>query len=109
MKKFFENKFAFVVVSFLFASALTWNLTHGGETVPSGHLLSKPAQTLLTHGPSMPPDPWDLRIAHGPSMPPDPWDLRIAHGPSMPPDPWDLCIAHGPSMPPDPWDIRRRA
>jgi hypothetical protein len=109
MRRFFESNFSFFAVLFLFAGALTWNISHGSEALGSGHVFVAPSIAVdvrLAHGPTMPPDPWDLQIAHGPTMPPDPWDLQIAHGPTMPPDPWDLQIAHGPTMPPDPWDLQ---
>ena len=43
----------------------------------------------VSHGPTLPPDPWDGKVAHGPTLPPDPWDGKVAHGPTLPPDPWD--------------------
>src|ERR1022692_2668965 len=81
MRKFFASKFAFIAVFFLFTSAFTWNLVHGGRATVGGHFLTVPDVTLLAHAPSIPPDPWDnVRIAHAPSIPPDPWDnVRIAH------------------------------
>ena len=45
-----------------------------------------------THGPNLPPDPWEnLTAAHGPNLPPDPWEnlTAAAHGPNLPPDPWE--------------------
>jgi hypothetical protein len=106
MRKNFDLKFAFIALLSLLTSLFTWNMVRGTR-VASGSLAMVPGVTLVAHGPSLPPDPWDgVRIAHGPSLPPDPWDgVRIAHGPSLPPDPWDgVRIAHGPSLPPDPWD-----
>jgi hypothetical protein len=95
MRKFFDSKFAFIAVLSLFTSAFTWNMLHGERAIviDGGHLLMVPDVTLVAHGPTVPPDPWDVRIAHGPTVPPDPWDVRIAHGPTVPPDPWDLQIA----------------
>jgi hypothetical protein len=107
MRRFFENRFAFLVTCTLFTSAFAWNMSHGLDGIPSRHHSQVDATELIAHGPTMPPDPWDgVNVAHGPTMPPDPWDgVNVAHGPTMPPDPWDgVKIAHGPTMPPDPWD-----
>jgi len=43
----------------------------------------------VSHGPTLPPNPWDGKVAHGPTLPPNPWDGKIAHGPTLPPNPWD--------------------
>ena len=59
MRKFFASKFAFIAVFFLFTSAFTWNLVHGGRATVGGHFLTVPDVTLLAHAPSIPPDPWD--------------------------------------------------
>jgi len=53
MKRFFDNKLAFVAVVFLFTLALTWNVAHGAQALLGTHL-------MLTRV-------WDgVRIAHGP-------------------------------------------
>ncbi|MCX6627624.1 MAG: hypothetical protein NTW28_08350, partial [Candidatus Solibacter sp.] len=75
MRSFFDSKFAFIAVLSLFTFAFTWNMMHGTTATAGGHLLVLPDVTLVAHGPTIPPDPWDgVRIAHGPTIPPDPWD-----------------------------------
>src|SRR5437588_242311 len=93
MKTFFENKLAFVAISFLFTSALTWNVDHGSQAPLGSHLPSAPAVVEIAHGPSMPPTcDGCVRVAHGPSMPPTcDGCIRVAHGPSMPPT-CDGCV-----------------
>lgn len=54
-------------------------------------LLVMTAMPAFGHGPTPPPDPWELK--HGPTPPPDPWELKIAHGPTPPPDPWEARVA----------------
>jgi len=93
MRKFFAGKFAFIAVVFLVTSAFTWDLVHSAGATVGGLFLAAPNVTLLAHSPSVPPDPWDVRLAHAPSVPPDPWDVRLAHAPSVPPDPWDVRLA----------------
>jgi len=110
MRKILDDKLAFIMVIFLFTLAFTLNAMHGAGTSVGHTPLALPDVTLVAHGPTIPPDPWDgVSIAHGPTIPPDPWDgVRIAHGPTIPPDPWDgVRIAHGPTIPPDPWDGAR--
>ena len=93
MRTFFAGKSAFFAVFSLFTFAFTWNLVHGAGAIVGGLFLAAPDVTLLAHAPSIPPDPWDVRLAHAPSIPPDPWDVRLAHAPSIPPDPWDVrCL-----------------
>jgi len=97
MYKFFANKFTFGVISVLFIGAFAWNSSQSKAVASEDHLFRDLA-TLVMHGPTMPPDPWDGTIVaakHGPTMPPDPWDGTIVaakHGPTMPPDPWDGTI-----------------
>src|SRR5436309_9144742 len=98
MRKFFENKTAFVAIFCTFTFAITWNILHGSQPIESGRSFVASEAALIAHGPTFPPDPWDgVRIAHGPTFPPDPWDgVRIAHGPTFPPDPWDgVRVAYG--------------
>ena len=112
MIRFFENKLAFAVIVGLFALALTANALQGATLPPPDRSETGPKLVALTHGPSLPPYPWEnLRVAHGPSLPPYPWEnLRVAHGPSLPPYPWEnLRVAHGPSLPPYPWENLRAA
>ena len=42
---------------------------------------------------------------HGPTPPPDFWEMANGHGPTPPPDPWEVALGHGPTPPPDPWEI----
>jgi hypothetical protein len=101
MQKFFKSKLTFSVFLALFLATFAWN---SSQSVMRESGSFEQLSAAPTHGPSLPPDPWDVRMAmaHGPSLPPDPWDAT--HGPSLPPDPWDAT--HGPSLPPDPWDVR---
>jgi hypothetical protein len=109
MQTYFENKLAFAAI-FLFCAlpaASHGTKSNGPPLAANQRTTSSAAQ--LSHGPNMPPDPWDWnKVQHGPNMPPDPWDWSAAnHGPNMPPDPWDwnkVKAQHGPNMPPDPWD-----
>src|ERR1035441_5059039 len=95
MRNFFSNKLAYVAILSLFTLACAWNMTHGTPTF-SGHF-PLANRTLTSHGPSLPPDPWNPPsgnlTAHGPSLPPDPWNPPsgnlTTHGPSLPPDPWN--------------------
>src|SRR3954452_3200829 len=106
MRRFFENKYAFIAVFTLFMAAFTWNVGHGNAGLLNRHDLM-PELEQIAHGASGAPDPWDgIKIAHGASGAPDPWDgIKIAHGASGAPDPWDgIKIAHGASGAPDPWD-----
>ena len=56
MKKFFENKFAFAAISFLFTAALAWNMSHGNEAMAGQHGSPTPAMQRTAHLPP-PPDP----------------------------------------------------
>ena len=89
MRRFFDLSSTFFAVLLLFAFAISWN---GSPSLASGHRNVAPA-IMTAHGPSLPPDPWNVRLAHGPSLPPDPWNVRLAHGPSLPPDPWNVYIS----------------
>ena|ERR1039457_6729414 len=102
MKDFLENKFAQAAVLSLFLFAFALN---AGTPAPSA--MTTINTVSFSHGPTMPPAPWDgLAVVHGPTMPPAPWDgLAVVHGPTMPPAPWDgIAVVHGPTMPPAPWD-----
>ena len=60
MRKFFDNKFAFIAVFSMLTSAFAWNVMHGSSAASSGHFVVAPdVMMLLAHGPSLPPDPWD--------------------------------------------------
>jgi hypothetical protein len=129
MRKFFDNKVAFLAIAFLFAAALAWNLSHGAG-MPLGTHLMPPQCTncdgdnvLITHGPPPPidctgctdTDRSNALIAHGPPPPidctgctdTDRSTVIIAHGP--PPvactgctiDGSNAVIAHGPPPPID--------
>ena len=78
MRRFLENKFVLAAMLLAFVLACGWNARQGGGLLTQGHGLSVPQLLLLTHGPSIPPDPWaggnaTTLSAHGPSIPPDPW------------------------------------
>ena len=57
MRKFFENKAAFLAVLSTFTFAITWNIVHGTAPMEAGHLSLAPAAVLVAHGPIFPPDP----------------------------------------------------
>src|SRR6266700_3241579 len=104
MRKFFENKLAFVAIAFLFTLALAWNIAHGAETILGTHLLMAPAPggAHVTHGP-LPPctDCVPTAVKHGP-LPPCTDCVRTAvkHGP-LPPctDCVRTAVKHGPLPP----------
>ena len=90
MRRFFDNKFAFIAVLSLFIFALAWNTAHGTGAIDIGHTLMAPDGVLIGHCPTLPPTNAAVRIAHGPTLPPPPDDgVRIAHGPTLPPPPDD--------------------
>ena len=91
MRKFFENKLAFVAVLCTFTFAITWNVIHGSQPIEWGRPFVMSEAVLTAHGPTFPPDPSDgVLTAHGPTFPPDPSDgVLTAHGPTFPPDPSD--------------------
>jgi hypothetical protein len=121
MRRILGNKIAFAITLSIFAFGLGCNALLGGGIVLPFHSCTvavSPEALDVSHGPTMPPDPWlpssgVVLTAHGPTMPPDPWlpssgAILTAHGPTMPPDPWlpssgAILTAHGPTMPPDPW------
>ena len=81
MRRFFENKIAFLATFSLFAIAFAWNAIQGTASPAPSHLYLEPDSVAVTtaHGPSIPPDPWENGlVAHGPSIPPDPWENGIA-------------------------------
>ncbi len=109
MRRFFDNKSSFFAVLFLFVGAFIASVSHDAGVLTEGQRLvvsSLGSGVQIAHGPTVPPDPWNVQIAHGPTVPPDPWNVRIAHGPTVPPDPWNVKIAHGPTVPPDPWNLQ---
>src|ERR1035441_4093683 len=55
------------------AAIVVWMAAYGFAAV---------AMPQVSHGPTLPPDPWDGKVAHGPTLPPDPWDGKVAHGPT---------------------------
>ena len=71
MRNFLENKFAQVAVLslFVFAFALSAGTPTRSAMTATINIVS------ISHGPTMPPAPWDgLAVVHGPTMPPAPWD-----------------------------------
>ena len=73
MRRFFENKIAFVTVVMLFALAFGWNLYHGAEAPWSNPLLVDPSSGAREQAiPVVPSGP--VKTASGPTMPPPPWE-----------------------------------
>src|SRR5438046_3174516 len=104
MRKFFENKLAFVAIAFLFTLALAWNIAHGAETLLGTHLLIAPASdgAHITHGPPPPcTDCVRTPVQHGPPPPcTDCVRTAVKHGPPPPcTDCVNVRIAHGPPPP----------
>ncbi|MGA3040988.1 MAG: hypothetical protein ABSF54_09405 [Bryobacteraceae bacterium] len=71
-----RNRFAHLLAC---AAIMVCMAVNGFAAVPATH---------VSHGPTLPPDPWCGKVAHGPTLPPDPWEGKMAHGPTLPPDPW---------------------
>jgi hypothetical protein len=75
MRRFLDHYLTITAAATLFALAIAWNTSHGGQPLLPATLSGAPSVDLVAHGPTMPPDPWDwTQVAHGPTMPPDPWD-----------------------------------
>ena len=76
MRRLIENHFTCVLLCALFALAMLANVAVSGTIPSSPH--GVPAlvdPSLVAHGPSFPPDPWEgVQVAIGPSFPPDPWE-----------------------------------
>lgn len=105
IQRLMESKISFAITSCAFLAALGWNASQGAGLYLPGHGSFVIPTTLIAHGPTLPPDPWEMLTAHGPTLPPDPWEMLTAHGPTLPPDPWEMLTAHGPTLPPDPWEM----
>ena len=77
MHRLLDNKYTVAATIVLFALAFACNTSQGTAPSLPGSALTRLDTVAVAHGPSMPPDPWELnRVAHGPSMPPDPWELN---------------------------------
>ena len=79
MRRFLDSKFVYGAVLSTFAMAFACHAGQGASAPAAGHITATPAQIMVAHGPSIPPDPWEgtgssIRVAHGPSIPPDPWE-----------------------------------
>ena len=91
MHRLLDNRVTVLATALLLALAFAGNAAPRTEPVSPGVPATGLAQVQVTHGPTMPPYPWEgLQVAHGPTMPPYPWEgLQVAHGPTMPPYPWE--------------------
>ena len=77
MHRVLDNKYTVAAAVLLFALAFACNAFQGTAPSLPGSVLIGQATVAVAHGPSMPPDPWEVnRVAHGPSMPPDPWEVN---------------------------------
>ena len=72
-RRFGYRSFVFAITP-VFALALACSAAQCVDSAASGNVVPA-ASVQITHGPTMPPYPWEgVQITHGPTMPPYPWE-----------------------------------
>ncbi len=59
MRTFIASKLAVTAILTLFTLAFAWNLVQGSGLTRRGHSLPEAETVLVSHGPGIPPDPWE--------------------------------------------------